>query len=260
MLRSADKRLFDGLPLSTAFGPGKLARVPYAHVPPVTPDAAWFDAAPWRTLVNRDLASNFVLSGTTITAWRDRLGLGRAAATGGTVSIDTTTHAQHPVVSFPSANENYLQCHTTFNLSRPYSVFVVASVTSLATFRSMCGNPTGGGFAFRVNTSGQLEVLSSGVAVRAQMSTPVVSAGTPFVAGCVLTSTDITQYLGASSETDSNSTAIPTIAMQIGSDTSPGGEAPMYGWIGEVMVFASALSSGDAAATVAYLQGKWGIA
>jgi len=258
MLRTADKRQFTGRHVSHAGSFGKLYRLPYSQYPTVVPDLGWFDAAPWRSILDGGSIDNFVLSGSTVTAWRDRLGLNGTKTKGGTVSFDRTLH-RLPVVTFPAGGaENYVQIQGMPVSARPYSVFLAGQITDFSTYRSFIGSSSGSGFAWRVNPSGQFEVLNSGVAIRAT-SALTITAGVPFVAGEVLTTTDITHYVNGTGETDSNNTAIPIVsgACQIGADTSPAGTAPYEGWLGEVMFFSTALSSGDAALVTEYLTRKW---
>ena len=224
-------------------------RILSAAGPPVAGYVAWYDASK---------LDAFTLSGTTITVWHDRTGSFDAIPAGGTVSYDDTSHPDFPVASFPSSGENSLKSDCDARNVRPSSSFLVCSITSLANHRSLLAPQAGGGNVLRVNTDDRLHTIKSSISDLASDGAHAVPVGSATVLGQVIDATTITHYVDGDSETDSNSTAFSSSAkLDIGADRPPTGTAPMYGWIGEIVIYDFALTPTEALEVTDYLTAKW---
>jgi hypothetical protein len=250
VLRTADKRLFLGDQLDDVLGTFDWLDV----LPPVSGYVAWYDASDLDTVIIDSSDTNGCW------VWEDKSGNLLHAGQGNTASRPTTgtrTINGRNVLDFDG--DDHLD--TVVDASdRTQTSFFVAMIDNLSAYRSLRGNVSGaGGNQFRVDqTTGQLVTNREGIAGIGQQTNAAVSASTPFLAIQVLTASDVTHYVGATSETDSDGSSFTgSRLMRIGrkSDFAE----PWDGVIGEILVYPTALSSGDIALVSAYLNAKWGL-
>lgn len=220
--------------------------------PPVAGYVGWFDLSDESTLT---------LAGSLITTVADKSGNGNNA-TGTNNPIVARDPTLGRLVAF-FCNTAQLDVPTISASDRTASLFVVAMLRTLAANATLVGPGGDGGTQLRVSSTGKLTVNKADVSLIATQDNATVSEGVPFVAGMSMTATDCTLYTNTTSETDSNSTALTAGQIyRIGRSPSlvaNSGEI-WNGWIGEVIMYDTSLSSGDALATIGYLMSKWGIA
>lgn len=141
------------------------------------------------------------------------------------------------------------------------SAFCVGILNAFAAARVFVAPNNDGGLEFSINNSGLVTLNKSDNALIAQMSTPAVSVGVPFVTGYACGTSDCTLYLNLSSETDSHAqtlTAARTLIVgRVPNNATTTGE--FFGYMGEIVMYPTQLSSGDALAVIGYLMSKWGI-
>lgn len=145
--------------------------------------------------------------------------------------------------------------------TRTQSVFVAANVFDLGSNRCLIGASGNGGRVFRVETSGRLRFTKRFVSDLVLSSAGMaVTVGTPFVAAMILSATDCTFRLNnVTPETTAESTGL-TAALTSEIGTGDGSTTTRWrGWIGEMIVYNSTLSSGDADLVMAYLMSKWAV-
>ena len=146
------------------------------------------------------------------------------------------------------------------------SVFVVGNiVTATGILPTLVGPNADGGLTMRVNNAAadlKLYAASADVADLGDNDANLVTVGTPFVYGLLLQANQVTIYNNLNSETDANAVSSFTASRTLAIGAAPtvaGGTSRMYGWIGELVMYDSTLSSGDAEAVICYLMSKWGI-
>jgi hypothetical protein len=165
-----------------------------------------------------------------------------------------------PAIFFSSTSA--LQFSSSVSMSDvTSSAFIVGCVSVFATARVLVACNADGGHEFSVNGSGLLTLNKSDLASYGQMSTPAVTVGVPFVAGYCLSASDVTFWNNLSSETDAHAqtpTAARTLVVgRVPANGTTTGE--FFGYIGEIVMYDTTLSSGNAQAVVGYLMSKWGI-
>lgn len=259
MLRSSDKGLRVGERLPLVFGGRGQERYPNAKrpriegptVPPVAGFLAWYDFSDVSTLT---------YSGQRVTAANDKSANALHLSLGaGDLWLSALPYGQgRACILFPSTG--YFQNTSTTVVSDfTSSYFVVGCIPNLSLTYYMIGPSGTGGVSFRVNaTSGQLETAKAGLAALGVQSNASVTALTPFVGASVVSATNVTQYLNLTSETDAHGQT-PTAGRTLRVGVSEGGTLPFKGWMGEVVIYDSTLSSGDAESVIKYLMAKWSI-
>lgn len=255
MLRGADKRLFLAVPLGDIqTGYGFWKRMPDSHSmePPISGYTSWYDFSDISTVT---------VSANLITAVTDKgSGAQNLSATVGNAHLCRTSPTGRHAAFFGNGSE-YLSSGASAS-DDSQTAFVVANCFGFAAGRTLIGPNNDSGNQFRVDaTTGRLTTNRADSAAIGTQSNAAVTAGTPFVATQVLTSSQVTQYLNTTSETD---VVAPSFTggrtLTIGrSPTVAGAGDPHSGWIGEVLIYGSTLSGGDVTTTIAYLMSKWDI-
>lgn len=268
MLRGSEKRLHIGERLPSVFGGRDVLWLPNRKpprlsgptVPPVPGYVAWYDANDVSTIT-------LDASGLVVTAWSDKSSSGFNATASGSPMLFKPSRLRNTVIWFGATGTSLASsCPAS---DRTSSAFVAGMVPLLSAFDgtlAMLGSSGDGGNEFRVGASsgdGKLGTLVADVVFIGSQGNAAVTAGTPFVAAQVLTATDVTHYLGTTSETDSNSTSFTasrTLVIGRSPTVFESGRHQFYGWIGEIVIYDTTLSSGDTLATIDYLRTKWSIA
>lgn len=259
MLRASEKRLRVGERLPDVFGGRGLDLYPNAKpprlsgptTPPVSGYVAWYDFSDLATLTH---------SGQRLTAVNDKSsgGFNLSLGAGDIWTSRLLTRPRRAVALFPGTG--YFQ-NTSSGIVSDFtsSYFVVACVPNFSAFYNLIGPSGTGGVSFRVNqTTGALETDKSGNAVLGVQGNASAVALTPFVATSLVSATASTHYLNRTSETDAHAQT-PTAGrtLRVGADS---GGSIFKGWMGEVIIYDTTLSSGNAESVIDYLMAKWGIA
>jgi hypothetical protein len=254
MLRTGDRRLFLGVPISTAFRAGKLERGPATFPPPpVSGFGAWFDASD---------VSSLTRSGGAVTQWNDKSGNGLHATASGQnspfLARDPLLFGGRTALAF---HQSILASSAAMD-DRTFTAFVIAVCASVSSNGTLIGGINVGSNQFRVDqTTGRLTTNDAGTSLIATQSNASVTVGTPFLAVQVLSATDCTQILNGVSETDTNSdTFTGGRTLWIGNQAlAAGGREPFFGLIGEVVIYYSTLDSGDVTLVSNHLRAKWSV-
>ena len=230
----------------------------YPSEPPVSGYNAWYDPS--------DLSTVTVSSAGLMTNLADKTG-----------SFNSTSMVEAWLVQVPQVFSGrpciWFAGGTTtqgINTNAPMSditcsAFVVArAYTITGIFPAMLGPSADAGLEFRVNSSAgdaKLTVLSSDTAQIGDNDANLVTLGTPFVAGMVMSATDVTIYNNLNSETDAHSVTLTAgRTLVIGRAPFVNANADRWaGWIGEIVMYDTTLSSGAAISVIGYLMSKWGI-
>jgi len=204
--------------------------------------------------------STLTLSGSTVTAWSDKSGNSNSATT---------------ISGSPSIATQYSNQYLNFNSSR-VSGPVSVTGTTLSIF-SVCIIPANGSNNPRIVSLGVtstvdyadtryavLHVPSGTRDIRLQRNNVLAykanTLSTPIIASSIMDGTNCTSYVNGTSGTPVASTGnfgITTYA--IGVDVLSGGGAFFTGYIGEVLVYNSALTTSERQLIEGYLAWKWGI-
>lgn len=227
--------------------------------PPIAGYVGWYDAS--------DISTVPVTAGTNmVSAWNDKSTNGfNLSVTSGRPMLIRNTRSDPVVLMDGLVGAASLTQFGTTSISmsdRTFSCFIVGCVTGLERSQALIGPSGDGGNALIVTvTSGALQTLSVDVASLGTQGNAAVVAGVPFVAGQVLTDADVTLYLNLTSDQFVNATTF-TAARTLRVGTTPSAVSPFnsyLGWIGEIVIYDTALSGGDATSVITYLMNKWGI-
>lgn len=251
--------------LAMAYGGRALRRYPSEFKPgrphgptllPVSGSVAWLDGA--------DL-SKLTLAADGISAWADKSGAGADATAG--VAAARPTPMIHPtlfngrcVIRFDGNDDRLAQGGLDAS-DRTQTMFLAGNVQSLAGYSTILGANASGGRQIRVDqTTGKITCNKQGTSGIFTTTTLAVTAGTPFVLAVKLDTTSWECRLtGGTTETGSESTAFTAArTTSIGENTQTLSERYL-GHMAELVVFPTALSSGDMDLMVQYLRTKWGI-
>lgn len=228
------------------------AGLPDYGAPPVAGYIAWYDG---------DDASTFTLgSGNRITQWDDKSasGFDLTSSSGPYLSKDVQGRG---VVAYDGQVTQFTQ--TSISMStRVRTAFVVAMANTLVRGNCLlgCDNDGGNGFLATI-TSGQLATIRVDVGTIGTQSNANITAAVPFVAAQVLSATDVVHYLNLTSETDVEGTAF-TASRHLRVGITPSASSPfnnIIGYIAEIVIYDSTLSSGDVTSVITHLMTKWDI-
>lgn len=227
--------------------------VPDPGPPPVAGFIAHYDAS--------DLTTLTLNNGVRVSTWADKAG---------NFNASQSTDANRPVVTtHPTLlnTRSALYCdgsNDQFTTSCPASdrtetSFHVACVVSLAAVNPLIGGTNGvnGGRGVRIGTTGFVETVRQGVSTIFASTVNAVTAGTPFVSACILDTTTCEHRLNNTTESTSNSDTFT--ASRVTNIASGATAQFLTGWIAEVLIYDTTLSSGDVDQTITYLMSKWGI-
>lgn len=260
MLRAADKRMRIGERLPDIFGGRAVETYPVDHkpprmsfrtTPPVSGYVAHFDASDLDTVTR---------SSGVVSALADKTGSFDATASGSPlITIPMGLFNGLPALYF-RGSDNFTSGAGMSDMSA--SGFVVGCKETSSGTGTLFGCNNDGGGTLRVTaTTGVLGFNKEDVAGIASLSSPTVTPLTPFVAGFTLTSSDCTLWLNLSSETDTHSqTLTASRTLVIGRVPTDATNASNWlGWMGEMVLYDTTLSSGDATLVIQYLMTKWGV-
>lgn len=245
-------------------GARRFAEIPpprFASTPPVAGYTSWYDA---------DDISLFTLTGgARVATWADK---GSGA---NDLSVFGVTRApvlaRHPTLfrgrlatwfdGAVSANGAGVSSAASAS-DITQTAFVVAVLESLGVTATLLGSSADGGNQLRVDvTTGRLTTNKADTAALGTQSNAAVVAGTPFLAVQVLSATAVEHILNGVSETDAHAqTFTAGRSLQVGHSTTVGtGNEPWAGWIAEVLIYDTTLSSGDISSVSAWLRSKWDV-
>lgn len=229
----------------------------------VTGLTAWWDASD---------ASTITASGGYVTRLADKSGMRNHLTQTSTYGPITGTRTQNGlnVLDFFASTRASLYTET-FNQAQPCTIFVVAQTDTLTVDSfgksAIIGWTNVGGYTgcaiAQADSLGQMQINAGG----AWYTYQYLAANTPAQLTAV--------FDGSNSHLDLNGSAsanLPPGTQGWGNSTrfnlgqvgyeytadKAGYDAAWNGWIGEVLVYDGALSSGDRAAVEAYLKAKWG--
>ena len=228
--------------------------------PPVAGYACWLDAgdtskyefatAGVRTLYDKSGNNNDAVCSTAI--YR-----GQMARYGG-------VFRGRPVLSLPGDNlsKGYAIAGISASSRTETGFFVGMWAGSSAGARgSLVGGSNDGGRQVAIEANGELGILRAGIAYILNGSTSIVTTGTPFVIGWKLTSTTAEVRLnGNAAETSSDSSTFTgSLSTMISVKAPVVDNQPFSGLMAELIIFTSALSSGDMTTMMSHLRTKHGI-
>jgi hypothetical protein len=225
-------------------------------LPPVAGYIAWYDPS---------YLASVTYSGTGIvTALADRTGSFSSTGTTGTVVINKVPglFSRRPVLGFYNGLHHIATNVSMSDISSSY--FVVANCFQTTGFPTLIGPSADAGLEIRIgSTTGdrKIAVLSADTIQIGDNDANLVTAGDPFVAGVLLSASDVTIYNNLDGENEAHAVTFtagrtltigraPTVNLNVDN---------MAGWIGEILVYDTTLSSGDATLVITYLMDKWGI-
>lgn len=259
MLRGADKRLLLTQGLNGVLAGRDMVRYPDAKpgriafpLPPVSGYVAWYDAS--------DVSSLTISTGNLVTTWADKSASGYNAGIGvaGIAAIDPNKLNGLCCVYFDGSDFYGMSLTAS---DRTQTSFVVGMCNDLTAHRPLLGASNTGGNLFRIDqTTGRLNTIKEFTASLFNSSASMaVVAGTPFVAAQILSATTIEHRLNSfTPESTAESTAFTAaLTAQIAHD--PKGNNAYKGLIGEILVYDTALASGDVDLVMNYLKSKWTI-
>lgn len=144
---------------------------------------------------------------------------------------------------------------------RTETVFAVGIVNDVSSYRTILGSNSNAGRQIRFDqTNGKVTVNSEGTAGILTTTTIAVVPGTPYVLCVKLdTSTWEVRMSGQTTETGSNSTTFTAGRSSIIGENTPAAAERYYGLLGEIIVYGTALSSGNITSVMSYLCAKWGV-
>lgn len=189
----------------------------------------------------------------------DRSGSGNDATRSGNDLVHgspTTVFRGRAAMWFPSSTTltSALSASDTTETS-----FFVGMVRDLSGNRPLIGGSGSDSRLIRIEqTSGKIGIIRQFVTAPFTTTSIAVQAGVPFVVGVILNATTAEVWVNGASE--SGSAALSFAAgrsSRIGQDVSAG--QYYTGWLGEAIVYGSALSAGDFAQVYGYLRSKWGV-
>lgn len=224
---------------------------PPAGLPPVSPTRAWFDAD--------DLAS-LTVTGPLVTQWSDKSGNGFHATAAAPNAPVLTRGANgsfndRRILTFPNAQVLDSAAPADDQTS---TVFVVAACNLTNSTRAMIGSTADGGHEFRLTSANALESVKQGVASMGVQSNATMTDHVPFLAVCVQASTTSAEHiLNGVSEVDTHAQTLTAgRLLRIGGRSTTSDQ--WVGSIAEVIMYTTALSSGDITLVSDYLSDKWG--
>ena len=266
MLRTADKGLVVGERLNNVFGgrgerlhpSTKPPQIKGPNIPPVSGYVAHYDPS--------DLSTVTRGAGGLVTAMADKTGSFNSTSVTGAVFCFPLADRFHgrTALFFPNT---IAHVNTGMSMSDiTCSAFCVGNiVTGTSILPTLIGPSADGGLTMRVNSSaGDLKpyAASADVADLGDNDAFPVTVGTPFVMGILLQANQAIIYNNLNSETDANAVTTFTAARTLAIGAAPsvaGGTSRMYGWVGELVMYDTTLSAGNAEAVIGYLMSKWGI-
>lgn len=176
-----------------------------------------------------------------------------------TTSASNPTYATNQKNGLSTASLVTGQYFTTGGSSAsiyPYTIAAVVNITSNAGSPSILGPSATGGLQFRVEAGGDLGILSAATTLIGS-STSALASGSYHLVVVTINSSSYAFYIdGVAAGSGANSTSLAAAtAFLMGARNGSNDE--MDGFIGEVQIYSSVLSSGDLAALHTYIVSKW---
>ena len=227
-----------------------------------------FDPAPYGTLalwLDAADASTLSLSSTTVTQWRDKSTLANHAAPVGSPVFAATGVNGKPSISLNGSSMGFRGALA--NTGTVSTTFIVATLNTSTSINGRLVSLAGNTGADYNNASFLIPLLRNGNAqelatyyngsVRSVSSVPTYD--TPFYATAVVNGTNNTTFMNGIAGT--TSAMSPTFAItKYAVGTQPNANGDWWkGYVSEVLVYNSALSTPDRQTVEAYLATKWGI-
>jgi len=218
----------------------------------------WLDAADAASF-----NSGAITNGTTITQWNDKSGVGQSITVAGTPVWNSTTLNSSPSVNLTNGRFSGIFTNTLSNFT--YTAFIITSLNSYPTGGYPClafQNTPSGTFLRVLDYAGAFRYLSFltggfGVTTPASLSTPFLWSTT------YNGSTSAYLYYNGSNTANSTSASSPGCnAAYFYLGTEPGdipGSNSWPGYVSEVVVYTSVLSTTQRQQVEGYLAQKWGL-
>jgi hypothetical protein len=214
----------------------------------------WLDAAD---------ASTITFSGTSVTAWRDKSGLGNNATATGTITNLGRINTK-PGMNYPGTSSTYFSgsiSNTGPTLS-VFSVFIMnASSYIVARILSLAA-PATADFNNTLYTSAIQRDSTNFLSYRAGANRGTIAAtfGVPSLFGSIFNGSSNTVYLnGTTGNTAATSGNFGYTRYVVGSSSGEENLVPLNGVIGEVLSYTTALSTDQRQQIEGYLAWKWGL-
>lgn len=215
--------------------------------PPVAGYTSWYDPSDYTTVTK---------SGDAVSSIRDK-GSGGFTLTPN-IGMPLCTPQGKPGRSAFYSNAGAFWSSNVDMTDISSSFFCVACNTFFGGAGRVLLGPTGNsGISFYPANTQQLNVDSSGVIQIARM-TAAMTVGRPYVAGLVLSASTWAMTLNNIRESGAHAVGLSGgRTLQVGAAAN---SPSMVGWIGDIVVYPSTLSDGDADLVINWLISKWGIA
>ena len=215
--------------------------------------ALWLDGAD-------SSSASMTLSGSSITAWKDKSGNGVSFTIGGTPTLSNAAYNGRSSVYFNGSTNFY---NTTFNLNLiNHSFFIVVTETSGGNAGVLIFHNISAG-TYDFNATNGLEFDSPEFGVEGNYANQPYSNLTYGIYGDTATSSTSNLILyknGTSVVTKTGLTAQTSTGLVIGSRVYPSNYMIyMTGYVSEVLVYSTALTNAQRQQVEGYLAWKWGI-
>ena len=229
----------------------------------------WLDAA--------DSNQMTFSSGSNISSWLDKSGLGNSATATGGSPVWTSNAIGGQYAMYMSNAPRFLGTFSPALQTSSLSVFAVAysvqtsglghdqrlvSMTSNNSGSYPDYNTTSGIMPFDIQTNNLTTYYNYSTNI-ANLTNNTLAANQQFVASMVATSTKIDAWLTGTPFTTTggaiSSLAINSAAYGIGGDAWTSGAEPWYGYIGEVLIYSNVVTAAQRQAVEGYLAWKWGL-
>jgi hypothetical protein len=215
----------------------------------------WLDAADQNSLT---------LSGSNVTTWADKSGTGGTGTASGTVTYVSNAVNGRPALSFTGVSNSYIRGSVS-NTGTTFTCFAVATlntggndqrILSLGAVGSVDYNSASYAAAIvRFGTSNAFYTYRN----NSGTSTLNVTYGTPFLVGSLYDGTNKALFVNGSGTSNASTGSFAISNYQIGASFTEEATLNYNGYISEVLVFNSALTTTQRQEVEAYLARKWGL-
>jgi hypothetical protein len=209
-----------------------------------------------------DGADSNATANITTGVWYDKSGLSSTAtsnAGGGAFSMGTINTV--PAVAFPAASVARLTASTAISTATGFSVFMVASMSALASSRTYLLSE--GNTAYRVYASTTAFPAQVGTYVGAffsSLTSPSLAVSTPFVYSATVGATQFNQWInGVVNTVTGTVTTFTGTTMNIGNYSAASSVYAFTGQMGEVIIYSGVVTTARRQAVEGYLAWKWGL-
>ena len=209
-----------------------------------------------------DGADSNATANITTGVWYDKSGLSSTAtsnAGGGAFSMGTINTV--PAVAFPAASVARLTASTAISTATGFSVFMVASMSALASSRTYLLSESNS--AYRVYASTTAFPAQVGTYVGAffsSLTSPSLAVSTPFVYSATVGATQFNQWInGVVNTVTGTVTTFTGTTMNIGNYGAASSVYAFTGQMGEVIIYSGVVTTAQRQAVEGYLAWKWGL-